>query len=235
MESPIPDRVADQLFAADALTVARLIKRYSLRRGWRMEELALRSGVSRTTLYQLLRGAIRKPRHSTLHKIAAALQIPLSYLQPDRKTETHSEEPDYSVSDQLQHKRKIDRAANAVIDVVEAEHPEYFTDWQEQDWDELYSTFGVGGSLTYAGVIDRARQINRNRETLKQLQLVLETHLSGLAEGVVHALYQLIAIEADNHTVPPDDVSNRLTTVLNDLLEEMQTDTAASQCQGKNW
>lgn len=232
MESTISNQIADQLSGADAVTIARLIKRYSLRRGWRMDELALRAGVSRTTLYQLLRGAIRKPRQSTLHKIAAALQIPLAYLQQHEEPNPSYESTDPTVSQNLQQKRRLDRATNAVIDIVEADRPECFRDWQEQHWDELYSTFGVGGALNYEGVLDRAEQINRNRKTVGQLQLVMETHLSELAQQIVHLLYQSIAIEpsADENT----HASEKLEILLQELLADREAEKQNGHCQGKN-
>ena len=198
-----------------------------------MDVLALRAGVSRTTLYQLLRGAIRRPRQSTLHKIAAALQIPLIYLQPERDEEVSPfcGTSDRSVSEHLQQKRKCDRAANAVIDIVEAEHPECFADWQEQHWDELYSTFGVGGALNYEGVLDRARQINRNRKTLIHLQLVLETHLSELAEQLIDSLYQMIAVEESAEM--NFDTTDKLETVLQDMLADIQAAQPNTHFHGK--
>jgi len=79
-----------------------------------------------------------------------------------------------------------------VVTEVSAELPALFLDWTEADWDELYSSFGTGGPLTRQGVVDAATEMNRKRETIRQFQVVLETHLAEVAARMVETLYDMV-------------------------------------------
>ena len=59
----------------DSESLAERIRKSLFCRGWNLGVLARRAGVSRTTLYYLQRGVTRRPRLSTLSKIARALGI----------------------------------------------------------------------------------------------------------------------------------------------------------------
>jgi hypothetical protein len=59
--------------------------------------------------------------------------------------------------------------------------------------DEPYSAFGVGGALTRAGVATAATELNRKREVVRRLQIVLETHLSEVAARTIDVLYDLVS------------------------------------------
>lgn len=88
----------------------------------------------------------------------------------------------------------FDRLTNPVIDDVRAESPELFAGWTDAEWDQLYSTFGVGGALRAEGVREAASQIQRQRETVGRLQIVLETHLRDVAEELIGALFRLVQV-----------------------------------------
>ena len=66
-----------------------------------------------------------------------------------------------------------------------------------KNWDELYSTFGEGGSLNQEGVVEFAQKINRKRETLHKLQVVLETHLCPVAVNLIETLYEMVRIQSN--------------------------------------
>ena len=163
-----------------------------LRKGWNIGELARQAGITRTTLYHLERGATRKPRYRTVQGIASALGI-----SPELLCEPSAKQPvrlrNISDSDSPG-SRVFDRATNNQISEVHHEVPELFGGWTDEEWDELYSTFGEGGPLNREGVVEFAQQINRKRETLHKLQVILETHLSPVAVNLIETLYGMVHI-----------------------------------------
>lgn len=192
--------------------LAGVLRRESLRRGWEMAELARRTGLSRTTLYHLQQGTTQRPHVSTLARIAEVLEIPAEELWP--------EEPDAGrvaatvpVGTSQRHgngdataARDFDRATNPLVPQVRAAHPDLFNDWSPTDWDELFSTFGTGGELSEDGVLAKAKQMNRKRELLYQLEVVLETHLAPVAVQLVETLFQMTqpgALQSDTDNFPP--------------------------------
>lgn len=173
----------------DPLRLAVRIRAGCLRKGWSFGQLAERAGVSRTTLYHLERGRISRPRLATLGRIAAALEFDPRQLaglsgpvRPNWTEETGREDE----------RRRFDRSTNTAVSDACRESPELFADWVPSEWDELYSTFGTGGPLTSEGVAETARRINHKRETVRQLQIVLETHLAEVAAGMVETLFRMV-------------------------------------------
>ena len=47
------------------------------------------------------------------------------------------------------------------------------------------------------GALEIAQKINRKRETVHQLQVILETHHADVAAGLIANLYQLVQAELD--------------------------------------
>jgi len=74
--------------------------------------------------------------------------------------------------------------------------------WDESQWDELFSSFGTGGEMNEAGIRQEAAAINARKETVYQLQIVLETHLAEAARGVIRALYE--SIQCDDSSSPSE-------------------------------
>ena len=178
----------------DREKLAAQIRAGCLRAGWNIGELARQAGVSRTTLYHLERGTTRNPHYPTLQGIAAALGISVESLcepSPKQPEQLRNISDSYS-----QGSRLFDRATNTDISEVHHELPELFSGWTDEDWDELYSTFGEGGSLNREGVVEFAQQINRKRETLHKLQVVLETHLCPVAINLIETLYGMVHIQS---------------------------------------
>ena len=180
----------------DPEKLAAQIRAGCLRKGWNIGELARQAGVSRTTLYHLERGTTRKPHYPTVQRITAALEISAesvcepSLKQPQRlRNISDSDSPG---------SRLFDRATNNEISEVHHEFPELFSGWADEDWDELYSTFGEGGSLNRVGVVEFAHQINLKRETLHRLQVVLETHLCPVAVNLIETLYGMVRIQSNS-------------------------------------
>ena len=171
-----------------------------LSRGWDRNELARRAGISRTTLYKLEHGLTRRPHGSTLHRLAEALGVsPVEFWNPIAAdagpsrdiTDPPRRETD-ALADDLDRRCQFDRSTNTVIPAVRADQPELFASWTAEEWDELYSTFGTGGQLSAAGVRETAQRMNRKRETLQQLNALLETHLGDVAANLIASLYQMV-------------------------------------------
>jgi transcriptional regulator with XRE-family HTH domain len=154
------------------------------RSGADLQRLAEQAGISRTTLYHLLEGHTSRPRASTLKALAEALQ-----LSPD---EFLDESSLFDATRKPLTPRNVDRVSNPEVTAVATERPTLFRDWSEEDWDELYSSFGTGGPLNRQGVVLSAERINRKRETIRRLHLVLETHLRVVAEELIDTLYRMV-------------------------------------------
>jgi transcriptional regulator with XRE-family HTH domain len=165
----------------NTMTVGDRVRAACARRGWDLQELASRASVSRTTLYHLLEGHTTRPHGRTLNRLADALEVPTEeLLHPDGA-------PAAALS-----AGEFDRITNPEVDAVAAARPALFRDWDDDDWDELYSTFGAGGALTSEGVVAAAEGINRKRETVRQLHIVLDTHLRVVAEELIDTLYRMV-------------------------------------------
>ncbi|WP_146371974.1 helix-turn-helix domain-containing protein [Symmachiella macrocystis] len=175
------------------------LQAFRMRKGWNMDRLSEVAGVSRTTVYHLERGDIAKPRASTLYKLAVALEIDPHELSPDAMP-VDASGPGWPPGEAQQRgdpRTKFDLRTNPCIKAAYRGAAAHFTGWSQQEWDELYSTFGVGGPLTEQGVLEIARKINRKRETIHQLQVVLETHHADVAAGLIANLYRLVQAELD--------------------------------------
>jgi transcriptional regulator with XRE-family HTH domain len=169
----------DNVLQSDAPVAARLRAAVG-RQGWDLQQLAEAAGISRTTLYHLLEGHTSRPRGSTLHALAQVLQVPVDELLSAFPTESRLSPAAF------------DRATNPEVDAVARERPALFQGWCTDDWDELYSTFGTGGALNRQGVFIAAEGINRKRETVRRLHLVLDTHLRVVAEQLIDTLYRMV-------------------------------------------
>lgn len=164
--------------------LGRYLQDARLRRGWTLGELAERSGLSRTTLFQLERGTTNRPQLATLHKVAQTLEISLHELQRPHSESSAGDSP----------ATRFDRLTNPAVQEVAQQYPEVFRHWHAADWDELYSTVGMGGALSPEGALAGAAQINRRKRVMEQLQVVLETHLGEVAVALVERLYQLVQV-----------------------------------------
>jgi transcriptional regulator with XRE-family HTH domain len=159
------------------------VKARCARRGWDLRDLAEQAGISRTTLYHLLEGRTARPHGATLGRLAEAFDTSVEELLADLPPSHRSSEEAAA---------RFDRATNPQVDEVARDRPGLFAAWSPDDWDELYSTFGAGGALTRHGVVAAAEAINRKREIIRRLHIVLETHLRVVAEELVDTLYRMV-------------------------------------------
>ena len=169
--------------------LAQRIRTECNRRGWSVGELARRAGISRTTLHQLERALTVRPQIKTIRKVAAALDLPVEALLDPAQAETPAIKagPERPVVPQ-----RFDAATNPAVAETLREQPQLFNGWSQDDLDELCSLFGTGGSLTPRGVELAAEAINRRRETVHKLQIILETDLREEAIKFVDLLYRMV-------------------------------------------
>lgn len=168
--------------------LSRIVRMACARKGWDLGELAERASISRTTLYHLLEGHTDKPRLATLNRLAESLGIEVDELLGTPSSQTNGTSGNNVDTSALE----IDTAANPAVRAVAQERPDLFRDWEPDDWVELRSMFGTGGNLNPGGVVRAAEGINRRRESVRKLRVVLETHLSDVAIGLVDTLYDMV-------------------------------------------
>lgn len=178
--------------SGESQRVAARIRTECIRRGWDLQEFSRRAGVSRTTLYNLEHGHTSRPHTTTVGKLAAALDVsPEELLAEQRDTGLAVIAPRERGVDDC---RRFDAATNPAVGEVLRARPDLFTGWTDDDTAELYSLFGVGGELTHRGVVCAAEAINRKRETIRKLHIVLETHLAARAIDQIEFLYDLVRV-----------------------------------------
>jgi len=168
--------------------------RIRTRRGWGAQRVARAAGISRTTLFQLETGRIARPRAKTLFRLARALGVPVDdLLQPVAMPALPAaQEPAGIDGTSLEGSDRFDRQTNPAVTALAQREPALFTGWTAEDWQLLYSTFGTGGALHEEGARHAAVQINRQRETLRRLRILLQTHLAGATASLVDALFDSI-------------------------------------------
>lgn len=177
-----------------------------LSRGWDMGQLAREAGVSRTTLHHWQSRRTERPRLSTVFKLADALGVkpmqlmtgmvagPAREISANRAGIGGEPGPGPRESERMPpgEATLFDRQTNWCVQEVCERFPELFAEWTEQEWDELFSSFGVGGELNEQGVREQVEAINQRRTILYELQVVLETHLAEAARGIIHSLYEAV-------------------------------------------
>ena len=140
--------------------------------------LAARSGIDEAIVRALVRGEITRPSLTTLDPLAAALEVDVAELLTAGPR-----------SERRQESRAFDRRTNPVVAEVVAAHPQLFTGWCPADYDDLYSRFGVGGPLSFAGALECAAAINDRRALTAKVALLLETEHGPTLTATVDRLY----------------------------------------------
>lgn len=83
-----------------------------------------------------------------------------------------------------------DEQTNPIIAIVAEERPELFKAFTSEDWREIYSQHGDGGSLTRDGAIKAAKHINAKRDARHKFEVVLESEHAETLIGIVDTLYR---------------------------------------------
>jgi transcriptional regulator with XRE-family HTH domain len=154
--------VTQSVLAADRLPLRREAanaRRLIARFGMKQADVVAATGLDERTLRSLIRGETQ-PHARTLHKFAVGLGVDVNELYYDARIAAAT----------------FDRATNPAVAEVVAANPAAFADWTDADFDELYSRVGHGGELTEAGALAAAEAMNKRRELLAQVALLLETH-----------------------------------------------------------
>ena len=138
------------------------VKRLMVRLNMKLTEVVEATGLDERTVRSILRGTTR-PHARTLHKLATGLGV----------------DPDELFHDPREASAAFDRAANPAVARVIDRHPQLFADWTHAEFEELFSRVAIGGELTEHGAVAAAQAMNRRRELLKQVAVILE---SGEAE-----------------------------------------------------
>ena len=180
--------------------IAALIRAGRLRKGWTQKQLAAEAGVSRTTLLHLEQGTVLHPQGPTLSRLAAALDLSTDDIikeSPARpRTPPPIDRPDFPLVQDQHARLAFDQHTNAVVLELREAEPEHFRGFEPDDWEELSSQVGVGGGLTPEGVRMAAARIRADKETIRRLRLLLQTHLREPARQVIDALFQSVSITA---------------------------------------
>lgn len=150
------------------------LKRLLASAGMSIEQLSAASSVDRRTIRGILQGR-RQPHAQTLARLTAALGVPADELFVD---------PARLLC------RRFDRQTNPAVEEAVADEPALFVDWTEADFDELHSHMGAGGPLTRDGVLAQAERINRKRDLVGKLALLLETSHAETVAGIIEVLYR---------------------------------------------
>lgn len=172
----------------DGKRLAARIESLCKHHGMSQQSLAQEADISRTLFSSLKSGRTQWPHPKTLNKIAQVFGMScedlcdFSSLAKQKSSDSQAE----------QTQKRINQQTNPVIAQVVRELPELFQGWQQDEWDEIYSCFGVGGALSEEGVKEVARQINQRQELIRRVSILFETeHHDELVVFVDH-LYQSV-------------------------------------------
>ena len=157
------------------------LRRVMARLGLSRREVAQRSGLDLRTLRGLLRGG-KRPRPDTIHRLAQGLGVAVEefFLAPAQWA-----------------CQAFDGQTNPLVDELVAEHSELFAGWTEAEFAELASRFGHGGMLTAEGALAAARAMNRRRELIEKVVVLLETSQAETLAGIIELLYRQVDVAPD--------------------------------------
>ena len=158
------------------------LRRLMAREGITLDEVVERSGLDQRTVKRIL-SHTTTPHARTLHQLAVGLGVSADEFFQDPSLLTH---------------RLFDRETNPQVEQATADHPEWFENWTEADFDELYSRFGTGGAMGAEMVSDTVEAMNRHRMVHQKVALILESSEAEFLVELVQLLYHRISVEPDN-------------------------------------
>lgn len=138
------------------------------------DDVVAATGLDARTLRGILH-AKKRPHARTLSRLAEGLGV-----QPD----------ELFAGDAATVQAGFDAATNPEVEAALEADPELFANWTTADFGELASRFGAGGALTPAGVREAAREMNTNRQTLRQVRVLLESDQAAAVRAVIEAMYE---------------------------------------------
>lgn len=159
----------------EATILATNILRFMAHHDLTFELLCDAAGVDERTM----RGIVKqraKPQWRTVERIAQALGVSVQEL--------------YKPASAM---AGFDQATNTLVEQVVAQHRETFADWQDAEYRELCSNFGVGGQMTEDGVLAIAQRMNMHRDIRRKVRVILQSSDAELLVVVVTEMYRRIA------------------------------------------
>lgn len=172
-QSPV---LADRIHLADGRVLhGANVRRLMVRLNMTLAEVVAATGLDERTVRSILRGTTR-PHARTLHKLAEGLGV----------------DPDELFRDPREGAAAFDRQSNPAVAQVIERHPQLFARWNRADFEELYSRVAVGGELTEEGALAAAAAMNRRRDLMKQVAVILETREGEHLEEFVTMLYRRV-------------------------------------------
>jgi transcriptional regulator with XRE-family HTH domain len=155
------------------------VRRLMARFGLTQAEVVAATGLDERTVRSLMRGD-SQPHARTLHKFASGLGVAVDELFHDARHEASA----------------FDRDTNPAVAEIVRRHPERFAQWTAADFDELYSRVAVGGELTEAGALAAAEAMNRRRELIQHVAVILESREAEHLREFVAMLYRRVTAVA---------------------------------------
>lgn len=153
------------------------VRRLMVRLNLTLADVVEATGLDERTVRSLLRGSTQ-PQAKTLHKLAAGLGV----------------DPDELFVNPHQQGAAFDRATNPAAAEVVAKHASQFARWTPAEFDELFSRVAVGGELTEEGALAAAQLMNRRRELMTEVAVILESGEAELLREFVAILYRRITV-----------------------------------------
>ncbi len=146
--------------------------------GLSSRQVAEQAGLDVRTVRAVLRGS-KSPHPRTLHRLAEGLGVSVDEF--------------FVAPAQLLY-RRFDKQTNPLVDEVLQTHRELFSGWTQADFDELHSRVGAGGPLTREGVLAAVGRMNRKRELLEKLEVLLESGHAKLTGEILDALHAEVVV-----------------------------------------
>lgn len=157
------------------------LQRLMAAQGLSIEDVCARSGLDRRTVQAILNGS-QRAHARTLNRLAKGLGVAADelFLDPSRLVWRH-----------------FDRLTNPMVQEAIEAHPELFGDWSEADFAELASRVAAGGPLTLEGAVQAAQHINRKRDLVEKLVLLLETSGADVVAEFIGMMYRREVLQRD--------------------------------------
>lgn len=162
--------------------------------GLSIQQLSEQAEVDIPTLKRWMRTGVVRPEHRHIAAVARVFGLadPWSLLKESEGNPAAESVSDVvrADADSASLPPTVDRAANPMIEEVRRDRPDLFDAFSPEDWTELYSNRGVGGSLSYDGVLHVAERINAKREIRRKFEVILETQHFRTLANLVEVLYR---------------------------------------------
>lgn len=163
-----------------ARVVANNVRRLMASHGMTYDDVVVASELDERTVRGIARGE-KNPHARTLLRLAEGFGVEVDELFVDAASIAAA---------------GFDAATNPLVSKAIEANPEAFDGWSAADFAELNSRFGHGGALNEQGALEAAEEMNRKREVLATVRVVLESSDGPLLEEFVRMLYDRVQIRS---------------------------------------